>query len=734
MARKAKRRGLLTLLVLPPLMTALMALIWSTEFVSELENVTTDWRFKDRADTDPPPDDRIVLVGIAEQSLDAVGRWEEWSRKEHSEFLDAATYRPPQIIAYDFFFPQRSVNDPEGDLIFADTLALFPSAVTGMVIEKDSEPANASEVYMGATESITNITGDIENLLGGNDAIAPFPYLADSTWTGAVNCPPSDSDNMRRFMPLVIRLGTDIYASFVLQILMRMEEASPDQIEVILGKHVIVPKIDGGAWTIPIDHRGFLSINYRDTDRLKITDYIAMKTDIFSVEAGQSWPEGTPDITDKIVIVGQAAEALPDVGPTPYLSNDYLFRVQATALDSILRGDYLTHVSKLIALPLWLLLAWLTLFALRKAHVVLEILVPFLLVGIYIFSAFYLFESRSLLWQIVLPVAGFVLIHTTVIGDRLIAELREKHYIKGVFGSYVSPEVVDQIVDSGKFPELGGEEVDISILFSDIQGFSTFSEQLSPVELVDLMVEYLSAMTDIITEDGGTLDKYIGDAIDAMYGAPLPLDDHAYLAVVSTIRMQNKQAELREKWTSENRKELIRHMRTRIGLNTGSAVVGNMGSVTRFNYTMMGDNVNLGARCESGAKSFGVYTMITDETRKAAEASHQNILYRYLDQIVVQGRTLPVKVHEVIGFRNDQTQKTRDCIELYTNGIDHYLKMEWDKALECFEKSSPLELHQPERDAGVKTNPSRSMIDRCSFMKSSPPDPDWDGVYRMISK
>ena len=248
------------------------------------------------------------------------------------------------------------------------------------------------------------------------------------------------------------------------------------------------------------------------------------------------------------------------------------------------------------------------------------------------------------------------------------------------------------------------------------------------------MVEYLSAMTEIITEDGGTLDKYIGDAIDAMYGAPLSLDDHAYLAVVSTIRMQNKQAELREKWTAENRKQLIRHMRTRIGLNTGRAVVGNMGSVTRFNYTMMGDSVNLAARCESGAKSFGVYTMITDETRKAAEASHQDVFYRYLDQIVVQGRTLPVKVHEVIGFLSDQTQKTRDCIELYTNGFGHYLKMEWGKALECFEKSSPLELHQPERDAGVKTNPSRIMIDRCSYMKSSPPAPDWDGVYQMISK
>ncbi len=734
MAVKANRRGLLTLLAAPPLMAGFMAIIWSTGFVSEWENVTVDQRFRTRADTDPPHDDRIVLAGIGEQSLQMVGRWEEWSRREHSQFLDAATYRPPKIIAYDFFFSEESVHDKEGDFVFADSLALFPSAVTGLRIELDEDEPKDLELYMGATEPITNITGDLSKLIGGNTGSVPYEYLADSTWTGAVNCPPSKTDKMRRFMPLVSRLGTHVYPSFVLQILMRLEEASPDEVEVILGKHVRVPKIDGGEWIIPIDERAFMTINYRSTARFANTDYIGLKTQLYEFAAGKEWRPDIPDVEGKILMIGQSAESLPDLGPTPYEASDPLFKVQATALDNILQSDYLTKLPKSQALIIWLILAWLTLFALRKAPVVLDITVPFLIVAAYIYAAFYLFESQSLLLPIVLPTAGFVLMHTTAIGDRLITELREKAYIKGVFGSYVSPEVVDQIVDSGKFPELGGEEVDISILFSDIQGFSTFSEQLSPVELVDLMVEYLSAMTDIITEDGGTLDKYIGDAIDAMYGAPLPLEDHAYLAVVSTIRMQNKQAELREKWTAENRKELIRNMRTRIGLNTGSAVVGNMGSVTRFNYTMMGDNVNLGARCESGAKSYGVYTMITDDTRKAAEASHQDVLYRYLDQIVVQGRTLPVKVHEVIGFRSDQTQETRDCIELYTTGFDHYLKMEWDKALECFEKSSPLELHQPDRDAGVKTNPSRIMIDRCSFMKSSPPDPDWDGVYRMTSK
>lgn len=736
MAQKAKRRGLFTLIAAPPLMAALMATFWSSEFVRELENVTIDRRFRARADTDPLPDPRIALIGIGDHSLKMAGRWEEWTRSIHGAFADALGARPPKILAFDLFFSETS-RDPSHDEAFAFALELHPGAITGMRIDETTARITSDPTpppYLQGTRPITNVIGDTSTMLHGTRANAPIKSLAEVAWTGFVNCPASKSDGMRRVIPLVGMVQDTIYPSLVLQILMQLEETSSEEVEVIMGESIKVPKLDGGLWEIPIDETGAMAINYRNTALLEITDYVATMGELGGYERTGIWPGGYPTLIDQIVIIGQSAEGLQDLGPTPYSPRDPLFRIQATALNNILQGDFISHAPKGLSIGIWLLVAWLTLFLLRKAPVTLDMIVPFLVVAAYGTVSFYIFEQKSLILPFVLPVAGFILIHTITISDRLIVELQEKRYIKGVFGSYVSPEVVDQIVDSGELPELGGEEVDISILFSDIQGFSTFSEQLSPVELVDLMVEYLSAMTEIITEDGGTLDKYIGDAIDAMYGAPLPLDDHAYLAVVSTIRMQNKQAELRKKWTAENRKQLIRHMRTRIGLNTGPAVVGNMGSVTRFNYTMMGDSVNLAARCESGAKSFGVYTMITDETRKAAEASHEDVFYRYLDQIVVQGRTLPVKVHEVIGFRNDQTQKTRDCIELYTNGFGHYLKMEWGKALDCFEKSSPLELHQPERDAGVKTNPSRIMIDRCSYMKSSPPAPDWDGVYQMISK
>ena len=207
-------------------------------------------------------------------------------------------------------------------------------------------------------------------------------------------------------------------------------------------------------------------------------------------------------------------------------------------------------------------------------------------------------------------------------------------------------------------------------------------------------------MTDILQEENGTLDKYIGDAIVAMYGAPIPMDDHAYRGVRTTIRMQMRQIELREKWKSEGDKwpDIVSLMQTRIGLNTGTATVGNMGALDRFNYTMMGDMVNLAARSESGAKAYGAYTMITEDTYKAAAENQDDIAYRYLDKIVVKGRTQPVEMYEVTGFWEHLDGDAKGCLDLFQQGIDNYLKQNWDEAEKLFEKardSSPTSLASP---------------------------------------
>ncbi|MBA3850475.1 MAG: hypothetical protein C0502_10865 [Opitutus sp.] len=293
------------------------------------------------------------------------------------------------------------------------------------------------------------------------------------------------------------------------------------------------------------------------------------------------------------------------------------------------------------------------------------------------------------------------------------------------------------MIDSGKEPELGGHEETITAYFSDIQSFSTFSEKMTPARLVELMNEYLTACTDIVQEEGGTLDKYIGDAVVAMFGAPLPLPDHAYRACVASIRVQKKIEELRQKWRGEGGKwpPVVHNLRARLGLNSGPAIIGNMGSRTRFSYTMMGDNVNLAARMESGAKLMGVYTMVTDSTRAdCGKFGGGRIVFRFLDKIVVKGRSLPVGVHEVLGFRGELSPQTLECLALHAQAIAKYQAQDFAGAIALFEQSAQLEPHQPNKALAIESNPSLIMIERCHYMQEHPPGAAWDGVFVMKEK
>ena len=217
-----------------------------------------------------------------------------------------------------------------------------------------------------------------------------------------------------------------------------------------------------------------------------------------------------------------------------------------------------------------------------------------LLLAGYVGFAFFTFAETHVIWPIATPACAGLSTSFLGLAAMVVIEQKAKGKLKGMFGSYVSSDLVEQMVESGEEPKLGGEETAITAFFSDVQAFSSFSELLTPTGLVDLMNEYLTAMTNILQDERGTLDKYIGDAIVAMYGAPIPMNDHAYQAVRTAILMQQKQIELREKWVPEAKKwgkchGLVTQMQTRIGCNTGTATVGNMGALDRFNYTMMGD-------------------------------------------------------------------------------------------------------------------------------------------------
>ena len=229
----------------------------------------------------------------------------------------------------------------------------------------------------------------------------------------------------------------------------------------------------------------------------------------------------------------------------------------------------------------------------------------------------------------------------------------QKHRIKALFGTYVSPELVDRMVEEREEPEIGGTKEIITSLFSDVYNFSEISENLDPTDLVGLMNEYLGEMTEVLKDQGGTLDKYIGDGIVAMFGAPVALENHALRACLAAWGMKRCQIDLSKKWIEEKRNwaTLVETMSTRIGLSTGEATVGNMGSQTRFNYTMMGDSVNLASRVEMAAKFYGVSILVTETTKTQAEDYSSQCIFRLVDDVIVPGRKKPVKVYELVDLR-----------------------------------------------------------------------------------
>ncbi len=447
-----------------------------------------------------------------------------------------------------------------------------------------------------------------------------------------------------------------------------------------------------------------------------------------------------PEFQDALILIGPVDALLQDLAPTPFDETAVpKVGVHGNVLKTILSEKYIHRLDTwLIFAIVGLLSVLLTVLAIwsgRRSGLA-RAAAALLMVG-YVGLAIFCFNRFHLVLPIVTPVGSALSMTFLAIGWQVVQEQKAKGRIKGMFGTYLAPTVVESMINSGKDPELGGHDAEITPYFSDIQNFSSFSEVLSSSKLGELLNEYLTACTDIIQAEGGTLDKYIGDAVVAMFGAPVDLPNHAYKACLTTQLVHARLDALRAKWAEEGSKwpELVHRMRTRIGLNTGMCMIGNMGSRTRFNYTMMGDNVNLAARMESGAKAWGAFTMVTESTRLACEQhGGDRIVFRALGRITVQGRSQPVPIHEVVGLKENVTDKTRECLALFEQAMARYYARDWVGAAALFARAEALEPLAPGRSPGVKANPSLIYQGIVAEMEDHPPPPDWDGVYHMTSK
>ncbi|RLC06275.1 MAG: adenylate/guanylate cyclase domain-containing protein, partial [Deltaproteobacteria bacterium] len=426
------------------------------------------------------------------------------------------------------------------------------------------------------------------------------------------------------------------------------------------------------------------------------------------------------ELKGKVVIVGATAIGIYDMRVTPFSTVYPGVEIHASIVDSVLRGEFLYH-------PTWaavfdilaIVLAGLLLnMVLPRAGVFLNILTVSVLFFGHIFFCQYLFSRQGWILNMVYPLLVILSVYISITVYKYLSESRQKRFIRSAFSTYLAPTVVQQLIDSPENLELGGEEREITAFFSDVQGFTSISEKLTPNELVELLNEFLTEMTNIILEHEGTVDKFEGDAIIAFYGAPNALENQAETACLTCVDMQKRLGELREKWHQEGKPEL----KMRIGLSTGPAVVGNMGSRNRMDYTMMGDTVNTAARLEGVNKIYGIYTLVCETTFKKAS---QRVWGREIDAINVIGKAEPVTVYQLLGYSEDIDETMLKMTGLYAEGLHLYRQQHWESAIEKFDAAL---------NVSPDDGPSKEMRDRCAAYKIEPPSQDWDGSYTMKTK
>lgn len=706
----------------------------------ELEQKTLDWRTQYRALFQGPPDPRIV-VALFEDSTESLVSWPP-DRQWHGNFNEFLSLTGVAVVTWDVILDLS--REGEGDAAMGAGTQAAAERGTKVVVAAatSTDPAEITPGPEGPTQPITRIEGPLDRLYGDAHALIPFPQLRAVARYGFADVQRTKSGIVRE-VPMVVRIGDRVYPSLSLQTLMAFLGVSADQVRVRLGDAVY---LEGGArqWRIPISVEGKYWVNFRYDQTadgsadfptysyahllLRINDHLVEKT------PGAPAP---PDLAGKIVFVGQTVTGKADAGPTQLNPYSPLVLVHANVINNVLTADFVRSS------PAWLvalcaaLLGYVALALSAPRSVVFMASITAFGVVAYIAASFGGWLVASLWLPLAWPLLGFGGLQFYVIGRRVILEQRAKQEIKGMFGTYVSPQLVEQMIASHQSPKLGGHAAEITAFFSDIEGFSTFSEKLTPDRLVELMNEYLTACTDVVQEEGGTLDKYVGDAIIAMFGAPIAQPDHALRACVASCRVQRRVAELRAKWTAEGDKwpEVIRRTRTRVGLNSGRCIIGNMGSRTRFNYTMMGDDVNLAARMESGAKSWGVYNMCTEATRLACEEHGKGrVVFRPLGRIVVKGRSQAVPIHEMVGLREAITPDVFEGLELFAGAVERFYARDWDAAIREFRRSAAREVNQPGKGSGIKDNPSLIFSRLAERFRETPPPPDWDGVHVMQEK
>ncbi|HOW56666.1 MAG TPA: CHASE2 domain-containing protein [Smithellaceae bacterium] len=537
--------------------------------------------------------------------------------------------------------------------------------------------------------------------------VANIPIIAEAAKnSGYFNTFP-DSDGSNRWSPLVIKLRDNYYSSLAVSTLIQYLDSPQVALNI---ESFGVESIRIGNISIPTDDRGRLLVNYMGPEKTfphySIADIIKGKIP-------------AEKLRGKIVLVGATAIGIYDLRVTPFGSTYPGVEIHANVIDNILHQNFLRYsfIVKFVDIILIIFSGLLVAFAISRVKAITGALTALAVILVYLAINIFVFFKYNIWLNLTYPLLTMIAIYLGITIYRYIKEEREKKKIRGAFQYYLTASVINEMLKDPSKLKLGGDKKDLSVLFSDIRGFTTISEKLSPEELVHLLNEYLTAMTDIVFKHDGTLDKYMGDAIMAVFGAPLDQPDHARRACMTALEMMSELHRLQKKWQEEGRPLL----NIGVGVNSGDMVVGNMGSEMRFDYTVMGDMVNLGSRLEGTNKEYGSNIIISEFTHAAVK---DFFCCRELDWVRVKGKKLPVKIFELLSEKKDE-EKWRGFISQFAEGLALYRAAQWDEAVAAFRKVLAI---KPDDYA------STMYIQRCEDLKKNPPPQPWDGVFTMTKK
>jgi adenylate cyclase len=572
-------------------------------------------------------------------------------------------------------------------------------------------------------------------------------YSADSS-VGVVYVPNDEDGLYRRYKAIAKNPGEDTYLPTFAFALMNKylhlpstEVCREEGNSFVLGNRRI-PKFDDVSTLI--NYHGLSGKTFKQIDIVDILDdksfrtneEINLNTEINTFDDPDYGLLHTDTFKDKIVLIGPAFPESKDIFPVsisdpnnPDTNLMYGVEIHANALQTLIHQNFIVRPALLLEILYTLafsLLSFLVVSALKhikaKFEFILEIVaLTFVAAEVYSIIALsdFAFSAHSMLIPVVPPIAAVFANYVGSAVYQYLTERKQKVMIKGMFSQYLNPHVVNELIAHPEKMRLGGERRELTVLFSDIAGFTTFSEKLPPEELVLVLNEYLSAMTEIVFNNDGTLDKYEGDAVMAFWGAPIELDNSALHACTAAMEMQERLVQIREKWSAEGKPDV----HVRIGLNTGEMVVGNMGGTGKFDYTVIGDSVNLGSRLEGANKEYGTYIMASERTQELVK---EYFVFRELDLLIVKGKTKPIKVFELLGRKNDSVpQQKISAVEKYTVGLELYRQKQFADAIQKFSEAISI---QPD------DQPSKLYIERSQLYLTNPPPEAWNGVFILKTK